>query len=161
MVAGCPSVNRWRSGYARLLGRRAAIRTCGFVRVRNDNIQMPPSRLRPNSTNASGVGNLWDGYLCAAIVFFIAFAVYVWTRAPTVTLVDSGELAVVAHTWGIAHPPGFPLWVIPAHFASLLPFGNVATRIALSSAFFGAVASAMVTLVAIEVLAAATSRNRT
>ncbi|PYJ35756.1 MAG: hypothetical protein DME79_01340, partial [Verrucomicrobia bacterium] len=30
--------------------------------------------------------------LCAAAVFLAALVVYIWTLAPTVTLVDSGEL---------------------------------------------------------------------
>jgi hypothetical protein len=37
--------------------------------------------------------------------------------APTVTLTDSGELIVAAYGLGVAHPPGFPLWVMLAHLA--------------------------------------------
>src|SRR6266508_1793392 len=55
---------------------------------------------------------------CAGIVFFAALFLYTWTLAPTVTLTDSGELIVVAQGVGVAHPPGFPLWVILAHLAS-------------------------------------------
>src|SRR5207244_1103334 len=76
---------------------------------------------------------------------------YIWTLAPTVTLVDSGELIVVAQGLGVAHPPGFPLWVVLAHLASLVPFGNVAARINFSSALFAALASAVLTLVVAEV----------
>src|SRR5438094_5333055 len=88
--------------------------------------------------------------LCAAAVFLAALVVYVWTLAPTVTLVDSGELIVVAQGLGVAHPPGFPLWVMLAHFASLVPFGNVAARINFSSALFAALACAVLTLVVAE-----------
>ncbi len=88
--------------------------------------------------------------LCAGAVFLAALLVYSWTLAPTVTLVDSGELIVVAQGLGVAHPPGFPLWVILAHLASLVPLGNVAVRINSSSALFAAVASAMLTLVVAE-----------
>src|SRR5262249_48039581 len=77
---------------------------------------------------------------------------YTWTLAPTVTLVDSGELILAAWGTGVAHPPGFPLWVMLAHFASLLPFGNVAVRINFSSALFAALACAMVTLVVAELM---------
>jgi tetratricopeptide (TPR) repeat protein len=90
--------------------------------------------------------------LCAGIVFLAALLVYSWTLAPTVTLVDSGELIVVAHGLGVAHPPGFPLWVMLAHLASLVPWGNVAVRINFSSALFAALASAMLTLVAAELM---------
>jgi hypothetical protein len=90
---------------------------------------------------------LWSG-----VVFLLALLLYSWTLAPTVTLVDSGELIVVAQGLGVAHPPGFPLWVILAHLASLVPFGNVAVRINFSSALFAALASAVLTLVVVELM---------
>ena len=91
---------------------------------------------------------------CAGIVFFAALFLYTWTLAPTVTLTDSGELIVVAQGVGVAHPPGFPLWVILAHLASLVPLGNIAERINSSSAVFAALASAMLTLVVAELMIA-------
>jgi tetratricopeptide (TPR) repeat protein len=87
---------------------------------------------------------------CAGFVFLIALLLYSWTLAPTVTLTDSGELIVVARGLGIAHPPGVPLWIILAHLASLMPFGNVAVRINFSSALFAALACAMLTLTVAE-----------
>jgi hypothetical protein len=93
--------------------------------------------------------------LCAGVVFVATLLLYCWTLAPTVTLTDSGELIVVAHGLGVAHPPGFPLWIILAHLASLVPFGNVAVRINFASALFAALASAMLTLVVAELMIAA------
>jgi hypothetical protein len=90
--------------------------------------------------------------LWAGIIFLVALVLYGGTLAPTVTLVDSGELIVVAQGLGVAHPPGFPLWVLLAHLASLVPFGNVAVRINFSSALFAALASAMLTLVVVELM---------
>jgi len=90
--------------------------------------------------------------LCAAAVFLIALVVYSWTLAPAVTLTDSGELIVAAYGLGVAHPPGFPLWIMLAHLASFLPFGSVAVRINFSSAVFAALACAMLTLVVAELL---------
>jgi hypothetical protein len=90
--------------------------------------------------------------VCAGLVFLIALALYSWTLAPTVTLIDSGELIVVARFLGIAHPPGVPLWVMLAHLASLAPWGNVASRINFSSALFAAVASAMLALAVAELM---------
>jgi tetratricopeptide (TPR) repeat protein len=104
--------------------------------------------------------------LCAGTVFLVALLLYSWTLAPTVTLTDSGELIVVARGLGIAHPPGVPLWIILAHLASLVPFGNIAQRINFSSALFAALACAMLTLVVAELiitashLAAAKRRKR-
>src|SRR5213595_3456248 len=103
---------------------------------------------------------------CAGIVFLVALLLYGWTLAPTVTLTDSGELIVVARGLGIAHPPGVPLWIILAHLASLMPFGNIAVRINFSSALFASLACAMLTLVVAELiitasyLAAAKRRKR-
>src|SRR5881394_1026087 len=89
---------------------------------------------------------------CAGIVFLVALLLYGWTLAPTVTLTDSGELLVVARGLGVAHPPGVPLWIILAYLASLVPLGNVAVRINFSSALFAALACAMLTLVAAELI---------
>ena len=90
--------------------------------------------------------------LCAGAVFFLALLLYSWTLAPTVTLIDSGELIVAAHGLGVAHPPGVPLWIILAHLASLVPLGNVAQRINFSSALFAALACATVTFVVSELM---------
>jgi transmembrane protein TMEM260 (protein O-mannosyltransferase) len=90
--------------------------------------------------------------LCAGAVFVIALLLFSWTLAPTVTLTDSGELIMAAQGLGVAHPPGFPFWVILAHLASLVPLGNVAVRINFSSALFAALACAVLTLVVAELM---------
>src|SRR6476469_812634 len=102
---------------------------------------------RPFSSQAELVG--------AGAVFLVALVVYSWTLAPTVTLTDSGELIVAAYGLGVAHPPGFPLWVMLAHLASLVPVGSVAVRINFSSAVFAALACGMLTLVVTELLVTA------
>ncbi len=54
---------------------------------------------------------------------------------------DSGDMIVSAFTLGIAHPPGYPLYVLLGKvFTILIPFGNIAYRVNLLSAFFGAAA---------------------
>ncbi len=93
-----------------------------------------------------------DRHLGAAGVLVAALALYGATLAPTVTLVDSGELIVAARTLGVAHPPGFPLWVLLAHMATWIPFGNVALRVHLASAICAALAAAALTLVAAQAL---------
>jgi hypothetical protein len=109
------------------------------------------SKSAPN-TSPEKISRSRTELLCAGAVFVIALVLYTWTLAPTVTLVDSGELILAAWGLGVAHPPGFPLWVMLAHLASLLPFGNVAFRINFSSAVFAAGACAMLTLVVAELL---------
>jgi tetratricopeptide (TPR) repeat protein len=88
----------------------------------------------------------------AGTVFFAALFIYSWTLAPTVTLVDSGELIVAARFLGVAHPPGFPLYLLLAHLVSLVPIGSVAMRINFASALFAALACAMLTLVVAELI---------
>ena len=94
--------------------------------------------------------NLRSQTICAGAVFVVTLAVYWLTLAPTVTLVDSGELILAAHSLGVAHPPGFPLYLLLAHLASLVPIGNVALRVNFASALFAAASAGMMTLVAGE-----------
>src|SRR5438876_11500438 len=124
------------------------------------NLSMKPSRRAPpnpasksnRQVEAAEIPSFKAELLCAGAVFLVALLLYSRTLAPTVTLVDSGELILVAQGLGVAHPPGFPLWVILAHVASLVPFGNVAVRINFSSALFAALACSMLTLVVSELM---------
>ena len=49
-------------------------------------------------------------------LFLIAFSTYFWTLAPTITWrndgADGGDLIAAAYTLGIAHPPGYPVYVV-------------------------------------------------
>lgn len=64
--------------------------------------------------------------------------VYLATLAREVTETDSGELAAVAATLGIAHPPGYPLFTLAGWLCSLVPVGSVAFRVGLVSALAAA-----------------------
>ncbi|MEN3332185.1 MAG: hypothetical protein V7641_1550 [Blastocatellia bacterium] len=101
---------------------------------------------------ASPLASVRVRMICAAFVFIAAITLYLSTLAPTVTLVDSGELALAAKTFGVAHPPGFPLYVLLAHAFTWLPIGSVAARVNFASALFAALAAAMLTLVLAEML---------
>src|SRR5215467_10976920 len=103
-------------------------------------------------TNAKTTSGSQAELLCAAAVFLVALVVYSWTLAPTVTPTDSGELILAAYGLGVAHPHGVPLWIMLTHLASLVPVGNVAVRVNFSSAVFGALACAMLTLVVAELV---------
>src|ERR1051325_12030626 len=81
-------------------------------------------------------------FVCAGLVFLVSLALYTLTLAPTVTLVDSGELMVAVKTLGVAHPPGFPIYLLLSHIVALFPLGNVAVRINFASALFAAAAAA-------------------
>jgi tetratricopeptide (TPR) repeat protein len=112
--------------------------------------RVPPAGLDRGIRQTTTISLPLLEFVSAGAVFLVALIAYSWTLAPTVTLTDSGELIVTAQGLGVAHPPGFPLWVILAHLASLMPLGNVAVRINFSSALFAALASAMLTLVVAE-----------
>lgn len=56
-----------------------------------------------------------------AITAVFVFIVYLFTIAPSVVQIDSGELAAVQSTLGIAHPTGYPLFSIIGYFFSLVP----------------------------------------
>ena len=49
-------------------------------------------------------------------VLAATFAVYFYTLAPTLTLEDSGELAVASDYLGVPHPPGYPIWTLVTWF---------------------------------------------
>src|SRR5262249_32213283 len=119
--------------------------------------QIPREVKSAGETSARTFSSSQSELLCAGVVFVIALVTYSWTLAPTVTLVDSGELIVSADGLGVAHPPGFPLWVMLAHLASLVPLGNIAARINFSSSLFSALACAMLTLIVAELIMTASS----
>jgi len=59
----------------------------------------------PQTINSNAFFTRTD-WLAFASSFLITLAVYVYTLAPTVTLEDSGELAVASDYLGVPHPPG-------------------------------------------------------
>lgn len=75
--------------------------------------------------------------LLSIAVCLTAFIVYLLTLAPTVWFIDSGELAAVASTLGIAHPTGYPLFTIIGYIFSKLPVsGSEIYKLNMMSAFF-------------------------
>ncbi|MBU1693762.1 MAG: DUF2723 domain-containing protein [Verrucomicrobia bacterium] len=86
-------------------------------------------------------------------VLLITLGVYVYTLAPTVTLEDSGELAVASDYLGVPHPPGYPIWALLTwffqwvfHFVKYYGYPNPAWSVGLFSAVAGALACALVAM---------------
>jgi hypothetical protein len=50
-----------------------------------------------------------------------AFIIYLFTLAPSVIQIDTGELAAVQATLGIAHPTGYPLYTLAGFLFSKIP----------------------------------------
>ncbi|HVF92547.1 MAG TPA: DUF2723 domain-containing protein [Blastocatellia bacterium] len=120
------------------------------IRIGGPAEEKNPAAETSRSLNSAGL--FGAEIIASAIVFVSALVVYTATLAPTVTLVDSGELTVVAASLGVAHPPGFPLYVILSHIATLVPAGSVAQRVNFASALFAALAASTVTLAVVEIL---------
>ncbi len=92
----------------------------------------PPERFRPARAD----------WLQAGLVALALFALYALTSPRTVSLEDDGLFVLSSYFLGIEHPPGYPLFTLIAHLFSKLPFGEVAYRVHLTSAFFGALSAA-------------------
>ncbi len=73
-------------------------------------------------------------------LFVLTFVVYLSTLSPTLGEADSFEFQVVSYTLGIAHPTGYPLYILLGKLATLLPIGNVAYRVNLISPLFASLA---------------------
>jgi hypothetical protein len=90
--------------------------------------------------------------LCSTCLFVVLLAYFVAGLAPSVTLQDSGELALAVHTTGIPHPPGYPLFVLLGKLFSLIPMGDLAYRLNFMSAFFSALGGVFYFLAGITLL---------
>lgn len=87
---------------------------------------------------------LKDAWPHMLLVFVALVVLYAITAPRTVVLEDDGEFIMAAYYLGVAHPPGYPLFVLLAHPFTWLPFGSVAFRIHLASGAFAALACALI-----------------
>jgi hypothetical protein len=86
------------------------------------------------------------------ILFFIligtlSLAFYVRTLAPSLLYGDIAEFQTLSYTLGMTHPSGYPTQIIFGKLFTFLPFGDIAYRVNLMSAAFGALAVANVYLI--------------
>ena len=78
--------------------------------------------------------------------------VYLLTMSSAVGAADTFEFQVVAPQLGIAHPTGYPLYLLLGKLFSLLPPGTVAWRLNLASAVYGVAAATLVFRLALDLL---------
>lgn len=91
--------------------------------------------------------------------FTIPFSLYVLTLAPSVTFTDSGELASACASLGVAHPTGYPLFVVLGFLWSSLPLPfPVILKLNLFAAFCTALASLLFFELALYFLSAIQAR---
>jgi hypothetical protein len=88
----------------------------------------------------------WDRppWLLPASLGLAVLCLYLFTLLPSVGEADTLEFQVVAAKLGVAHPTGYPLYVLFGKLFTLLPLRNVAWRVNLASAVFGAAAVVVV-----------------
>jgi 4-amino-4-deoxy-L-arabinose transferase-like glycosyltransferase len=82
-------------------------------------------------------------------VGIFAFVLYLVTLTPTVVSLspDASVFPASAYVLGIPQATGYPTYTILTHFFTYLPIGDVAYRVNLASAVFGALAVVAVFLV--------------
>lgn len=68
------------------------------------------------------------------IVGVVAFIVYSRTLLPGMAFGDWGEMQTVPHVLGVAHPTGYPSYLVLSWLAQLVPLGSIAFRANLLSA---------------------------
>jgi len=94
-----------------------------------------------------------DAAIAGAIVLFVVYAL---TLAPDVTFWDAGEFIAAAHSLGIPHPPGTPLFVLLTNAWARL-FGVVLPYAAATN-LFSAAATALAAGVTARMILRATGR---
>lgn len=85
--------------------------------------------------------------LLATLIGIAALALYVRTLAPSLLWGDSAEFQTLSYTLGMSHPSGYMTQIMLGKLFTYLPVGNIAYRVNLMSAFFGALAVAQVYLI--------------
>ena len=87
-------------------------------------------------------------YLPPALLAILLLTVYGTTMAPGLTWAnngaDGGDLITAAATGGVAHPTGYPLYLLIARSFQILPIGSLAYRTNLMSAVFMTLAAVLV-----------------
>jgi hypothetical protein len=80
--------------------------------------------------------------LLTILIGLTALALYVRTLAPSLLWGDSAEFQTLSYTLGMTHPSGYMTQIIFGKLFTYIPVGNIAYRVNLMSAFFGALAVA-------------------
>lgn len=84
------------------------------------------------------------------LIFLFSFLFYIFNLAPTVTYGDSVEFVIGAYKLTIVHPSGYPLYLILGKLFTFIPIGDIAYRVNLMSAFFGALTCSIILLILSE-----------
>ncbi len=99
----------------------------------------PSSRLLSTVYRLPSPPRLLSTAYCLLLIWLAFFILYAATTARDVLPADSGEFQLTAARWGIAHPPGYPLYTIAsALWMRLFRFGGPFFAVNLFSAALAA-----------------------
>lgn len=103
--------------------------------------------MNKNSIKTSSRENQKE-FFCIFTIFILLFFIYTYTVAPSIYDGDSGELTAAVQSLGLAHPTGFPLYIITGKIFSLLvPIRDVAYKLNIFSSILTATAAVFLFLV--------------
>lgn len=109
--------------------------------TRRSNHIQDRSKGAPPASRPSRSWRRWLPLGASLLASALALTLYLSTLAPTVTFADAGELASAVYFLDIAHPPGFPLYMLLAKgFSLLLPGVRFIRRLNAFSALCAAAA---------------------
>ena len=89
----------------------------------------------------------WTDMLLAGLIGVGILLLYIRTLAPSLLWGDSAEFQTLSYTLGMTHPSGYMTHIMIGKLFTYIPAGNIAYRVNLMSAFFGAIAVAQVYLI--------------
>ncbi len=78
----------------------------------------------------------YQAFLTTTLLIVVVLGLYLCTMGRSVGEADTFEFQVVSPALGIAHPTGYPLYILLGKLFSLLPFGSMAWRVNLTSVVF-------------------------
>ncbi|XP_063693245.1 protein O-mannosyl-transferase TMEM260-like isoform X1 [Bolinopsis microptera] len=85
----------------------------------------------------------WHSYI--ALGLFVS--VYLKCTSASIPSGDAGDFIMAAQHFGVAHPPGYPLYVTAGYvWMKLMPFGNPAFKLNVLTSFIGGLAAFVVYL---------------
>jgi len=86
------------------------------------------------------------------LLFLSVCLIYIWSMPDAIVLEDDGYFVLTAYYNGIAHPPGYPLYILLAKLFSLIPVDTIAWRVHLLSAVLGALTVVCIWLLTLRYL---------
>ncbi|KAF0123186.1 MAG: hypothetical protein FD151_405 [bacterium] len=95
------------------------------------------------------------------LIFIFTFLIYLNTTAPGILVPDSPEFIASSFSFGIAHPSGYPFYLLLGKVFSYIPIGNLAWRMNLMSALFASLVIICVYILSNRVIEVTLPENKT